>query len=126
MRSVTWPTRIAALLQLLLLLPPLASGSVCISRDGAGRLEPGFCACMSLPRSASEAAIAPTGTEECGPCRDEMFSALRNPVPSAPRMMMTASALVTPRASAVADPVTGPRAVRAGEPPGTRLPILRC
>ena len=126
MRSVTWPTRLVALLQLLLLLPPLAGGSVCISLDGTGRLEPGPCACMVVLRCTSEATIGATGTEACGPCRDEVFSAWRSTVPPPPSAMMTALAFVPARVCAVAAPVIESPAFWAGDPPGTHLPILRC
>jgi len=121
-----WPTRLLALLQLLIILPPLASGSVCISTDGIERLEPGGCACMALPTCESETVMGVAGTDECGPCRDEVFTALRSTVPPTCSALTTALPLVTPCVAAVAAPVVGPLLFWAGEPPGRRLPILRC
>lgn len=126
MRAPKWPTRFLALFQLLLVLPSLASSSVCISADGLERLEPGFCACMALPTCGSEAALGATGAAECGPCRDEVFTAriTVSPAYSAP---IAALPLLAPHvSSAAAAPVVGPRLFWAGEPPGRRLPILRC
>jgi hypothetical protein len=126
MRAPKWSTRGLAFLQLLLVLPPLASGSICISADGIGRLESGFCACMAQPTGGSEAALGVTGTAECGPCQDHLFMALRNTVPPAGSALMPAPPLVTPGAAAAAAPTAVARCFWAGEPPGRRLPILRC
>jgi hypothetical protein len=126
MRAPKWPTRMLALLQLLIVMPPLASGSVCISADGVEKLEPGFCACMVLPTCDSEATIGATGTAECGPCRDEVFTALRSIAPAARGALTTALPLVTPYVAAVAAPLVGARRFWAGEPPGKHFPILRC
>ncbi len=121
-----WPTRLLALLQLLLVLPPLASGSVCISADGTERLEARFCACMLLPSSACEVVMNATGTAECGQCRDELFTALRGARPHAPAGLFVASPLATSCVVEAAGPVLGPHMFRVGEPPDRRLHILRC
>ena len=126
MRAPKWPTRLLALLQLLLVLPPLASGSVCSSADGIYRLEPGFCACVALVTRGSEMALGAAGTAECGPCRDHGLTALRSTVPPLCSALMPALPLVAPYATAVVAPVVGARFLWAGEPPGRRLPILRC
>jgi hypothetical protein len=126
MRAPKWPARLLALLQLLIVLPPLASGSVCISADGIEKLEPGFCACMALPACEFETVMGVTGTAECGPCRDEAFTALRSTPPPTCSTMMTAVPLVTSCVAGVAASVVEPRLFWAGEPPGRRLPILRC
>jgi hypothetical protein len=126
MSTPKWPTRMLALLQLLLVLPPLASGSVCISSDGMKKLELGFCACMALPACEAEAAMGATGTVDCGPCRDEVFTVLRSTVSPARNALTTALPHVAPCVAAVATPFVGARSFWAGEPPGKRLPILRC
>lgn len=118
--------RLLALLQVLIVMPPLAGGSVCISTDGVARLEPGFCACMELPARESAAAIGVAGTAQCGPCRDEVFTASCSTTPPTCTALMTSRPHVPSCEPAVAAPVVGRRLFWAGEPPGRRLPILRC
>jgi len=125
MRAPKWPTRFLALLQLLIILPVLVSGSVCISSDGIEKLEPGLCACMVLPTCESETVLGVTETAECGPCRDEVVTASRSTAPPSCSALMTALPLVTPCVAAAA-PAAVPHSYWAGEPPGKRHPILRC
>lgn len=82
MRHSNWRFRAFALLQLFLALPPMVSGSVCFSTDGSARPEFGLCVCDVAFVGTTEATIAAAGTAECGPCRDEAFSAMRS-VPQA-------------------------------------------
>src|SRR5437879_1974830 len=107
MRAPKWPTRLLALLQLLIVLPPLVGGSVCISADGIEKLEPGFCPCMALPTYESETVMGVPGTAECGPCRDEVFTALKGTVSPIPNPQLTAPQLVTPCVAVVTAPPGG-------------------
>ncbi len=126
MRTLIRRTKALGLLQLILVLPPLMSGSVCISMDGTERLEPGFCACIMAPAGTAETAIGAAEGAECGPCWDVAVHTLRTarvPFPYAPAM---ASSLALPGPAAIAPPSTRARVIWIGEPPGKRLSILRC
>ena len=99
---------------------------MCISADGVKRLESGFCLCMALPAWDAEVTLGATGTAECGPCRDEEIVAMKGATPQARGVVMTALPVLAPHvAMAVAHVVECP-SFWAGEPPGRRLPILRC
>jgi len=126
MRPVKWLGRLFALVQLLLIMPPLTSGSMCISADGVERLESECCPCMALPASGAEATLAGIGTTGCGPCRDEVFTALKGIAPSDRHVSMAPIPVLTPRVSAPVSHLLECPLFRAGEPPGSRLPILRC
>jgi len=126
MRPVNWPTRLAALLQLFLVVPSLTSGSVCISADGVERLESGCCPCMALPASGAEMTLGATGTAECGPCRDDVFTAMRGATPPACNLPMAALPVLAPHVAAAVARIVECPLFWAGEPPGRRLPILRC
>ena len=126
MRSLTRHIRILALVQLLLALPLMGSSSVCISLDGSGHAESGLCACILSPVTGVEESIGPAGSADCGPCRDVALGSLRSPTRMAdlaPAMICHSDlpALVAPIA---AMPVA--HRVGFGEPPGSRLRILRC
>jgi hypothetical protein len=126
MRPLTWPIRALALVQLLLALPLMASGSICIPLDGAGLPEPGFCVCTVASAAGVEESIDAVGADECGPCRDVAFRSLKSAgrvTPGAPTMIAF-SALpgltATSPLVAIADPAC------SSKPPGGRLSILRC
>jgi hypothetical protein len=126
MRHVKWLTRLVTLVQLLLVVPPVMSGSVCISADGVQRLESGCCTCIALPASGTEVTLGATGTAECGPCRDEVFSAVKGVTPQTGSVPMAAPLVLTPCLPAAVSRVAERPGCSAGEPPGKRLPILRC
>ena len=126
MRAPKWPARSLAVLQLLVVLPMLASGSVCTTADGHRRLEPALCECMALPTGGSEAALGATGAVECGPCRDEACGAPRCAVPPAHGAPMAVLPRLARDVAAAAAPVLGARSFWDGEPPGRRFRILRC
>jgi len=118
--------RILSLIQLMLLLPPMVSGSICISADGSGGWDLGFCACTLPFVGITEAAIGMAGVADCGPCRDEAFSALRSSRPTSPCSLGAASPATTQCVTDVTPSIIGTEVFWAGEPPGARLPILRC
>ena len=124
----TWrrSVRILSLLQLILVLPPMVSGSVCISANGSGGVELGFCACAALFPGMAETAIGTPGTPGCGPCRDEAFSALRVARPASAQAPLLASPLAPSCLIVLASPIAEQRVFYLGVPPGSRLPILRC
>jgi hypothetical protein len=126
MSSPSWRFRILAWLQLVLVLPPMVSGTLCISADGGARSEFGFCACTVPFVGTAEAAIGMPGTSDCGPCRDETFSALRGAHPSAPHASAPTSPCTVSCLAAVAPRIADAQVFWVGEPPGRRLPILRC
>jgi hypothetical protein len=126
MRHSTWQFRAFALLQLLLALPPMVSGSVCFSTDGSARPEFGLCACDVPFVGTTEATIASAGAVDCGPCRDEVFSAIRTVLRDGPRAPMP-SLLRTALCVTVAAPAApSPGRMGLGQPPGERPFILRC
>ena len=125
MRTPSWRAKTLALLQLILVLPPLASGSICISMDGIQRLEQGFCACTMASAGTAETAINAAPGAECGPCRDVAFSTLMTAQPPAPCAPGLAQPFL-PNLAAFAPAVAHARKIWVGEPPGERLPILRC
>jgi hypothetical protein len=124
MNAPRWRIPVLALFQLILILPPMMTGSICMPIDGAEGLELGFCACTRVSLGPVEATIQPTDQAACGPCRDEAFSPLRGRphVPSAPAQAFPS---VLPCAVAMAHSVGGTDPW-SGEPPGRLLPILRC
>jgi len=126
MSTPTPSVRILSLLLLILALPPMVSGSVCISASGSERSELGFCACATPFPGTGQTAIGTPGTPGCGPCRDEAFSALRRARPAAALAPLLASPTTTPRLIVPASSIAEPRTFRLGAPPGKRLPILRC
>ena len=126
MRTPALSARILSLLQLILVLPPMVSGSVCIPASGSESLELGFCACATPFQGTGETAIGTPGTPDCGPCRDEAFSALRAAPPAAAPVPLLASPIPASGPIVLASSVAEPPAFRLGAPPGRRLPILRC
>ena len=126
MRHSDWRFPALALLQLLLALPPMVSGSTCFSTHGGARLEFGLCACDVPFIGTTDATIASAGVADCGPCRDEVFSAMRaapQAAPEAPMLLPLSTALcvnVTERS------LPSLRLTWLGQPPGERLSILRC
>jgi hypothetical protein len=126
MSALSWRVRILALLQLVLVLPPMLSGSICISADGGERSELGFCACAALFVGTAEATICTPGTAGCGPCRDETFNAMRGAHPSSPYAQVPTSAFTESYLAVVAPRIAAAKVIWVGEPPGMRLPILRC
>ena len=124
MRAHCWPVRTLALIQMLLALPLLVSGSICMPVDGCDGSELGFCACTLPSAGDAEAVIGAPGTADCGPCRDQAFHATRCDRPPAPGPPALAP-VGPPVAVAGAHPV-GARGPWAGDPPGRLLPILRC
>ena len=121
-----WHVRIIALLQLVVVLPSMVSGSICIASDGSMRPEFGYCACAGVGLGTAEATIGAAGTPDCGPCRDQAFSAVRGGRPFATYMPVTASPFMASSPVALASPIAESQVFWVGEPPGTRLPILRC
>ena len=126
MTAQSWRVRILALLQVVLVLPPMVSGSICISADGGARSELGFCACAVPFVGNAEATIGTPGTADCGPCRDETFNAMRGAHHSAPYAPAPTSAFTESCLAAIAPRVADAPVFWVGEPPGRRLPILRC
>ncbi len=125
MSAPRWRIRVLALLELVLILPPMITGSVCVPMDGTEGLELGFCACTMVSLGAVEATIQPTDPPACGPCRDEAFSPLRSMGPHVPSAPAPASPSILPCVVAIARSIGGTD-IWAGEPPGRLLPILRC
>jgi hypothetical protein len=126
MRPVKRLTRLLALVQLFLVVPPVMSGSVCISADGVQRLESGCCTCIASSTCGTDVTLGATGTAECGPCRDELFTALKGVTPQTGSVTMAAHLVLTPCLSPSVSRVPERPRCSAGEPPGKRLPILRC
>lgn len=126
MKHSNWRLRAFALLQLILALPLVLSGSLCFSTDGSVRPEFGVCDCAVPVAGTSEASIGAADTPDCGPCRDEAFSAMRSARPAAPDAPMPSSFHAALCQIVAAVPVLGPRANELSQPPGERLPILRC
>jgi len=126
MRPVKWLTRLLALVQLFLVVPPVMSGSVCISADGVQRLESGCCTCIASFTCGTDVTLGATGTAECGPCRDVVFTAVKGVTPRTVSVPMAAPLVLTPCVPAAVSRVAECRRCSAGEPPGRRLPILRC
>lgn len=126
MKTPSWRTKTLALLQLILVLPPLASGSICMSMAGAQRLEPGLCACTMVSTGTAEMSISAAPGADCGPCWDVAFNALKSAQAPAPLALGLAQPFALPNLAAFAPPVAGARTIWVGEPPGMRLPILRC
>lgn len=125
MRPLIWQIRVLALLQLLVVSPSMASGSVCIPKDATAKSEPGFCVCAIASVAMAEAAIRPAEEAACGPCRDEAFRSLKSsrfPAPGAPVPIFLFTSLCLANAPSNADA----QAIWLGEPPGRRLRILRC
>jgi hypothetical protein len=118
--------RTLALLQVILLLPPLVGGSICISADGCLRPELGVCGCTVPLADDAETAIGASDASDCGLCRDESFRALRNTLPTAPCSPAVACAPTFLCVARTAAPNMGSGPRWAAEPPGTRLPVLRC
>ena len=126
MTAPSWRVRILALLQIVLVVPPMVSGSICISADGGARSELGFCACAVPFVGTAEATIGTPGTADCGPCRDETVNAMRGGHLPAPYAAVPTSAFTESCLVAIAPRVADAPVFRVGEPPGKRLPILRC
>ena len=126
MSAPRWHVRIIALLQLVVVLPSMVSGSICISSDGRMGPEFGYCACTGAGLGTAEATIGAAGTPDCGPCRDQAFSAVRGGRPSSTYIPVTASPLLASSPVVLASPIAESQVFWVGEPPGTRLPILRC
>ncbi len=122
----SWRVRVLVLLQLILVLPPMVSGSICISSDGSERPELGHCACAWVGVGTAAAAIGTPGTPDCGPCRDEAFSAVRSARTFAAHAPVSASQFTASCLVVLAPLVAETQVFWVGEPPGTRLPILRC
>ena len=118
--------RILALVQLSLVLPTMVCGSICMSSDGSERLELGYCECAMPVVGTADAVIGVPGTPECGPCRDEAFSAVRMSRPSADYAPASAASSSTSCVVVLASPIAEARVFWTGEPTGFRLPILRC
>ena len=126
MRPLPWQTRFLALVQLLLVLPGMVSGSVCIPTGRTGEPEVGFCGCTATFGARLEASIALVTAGGCGPCRDEVFRSLRSTRPAFPLAPAPTSLSALTCMAALPPPIAGACLVRLGEPPGRRLPVLRC
>ena len=126
MSTSRWLARAVSLLQLVVVLPPMVSGSVCISANGSAEAELGFCACEAPFPGMTETAFAVPRTPECGPCRDEAFSALRVARAAAIQAPLLESPFAASDLIALASPVPEPPAWYLRDHPGNRLPILRC
>lgn len=118
--------RVAASLQLGLLVPALIGGSVCIPADGSERPEFGICVCTVPFLSVDDTAVGVAGIADCGPCRDEEFSALRSQRPAPPSAPPPASTLTFLGVLDVPTRIVGTAGGRTGEPPDRRLVVLRC
>ena len=125
MKHPNWRLRAFALLQLFLVLPPIVSGSICFSTDGSARPEFGLCACDVPLVGTTEATIATAGTADCGPCRDEAFSAMRTAPQAAPQAPMPSIFTTASCVGVARQPMPSPQ-LWLGQPPGERLSILRC
>jgi len=122
----SWHMRILAMLQLALVLPPMVSGSICIPLDRSERPELGYCVCAISVVWTAEAAIGTPGTPGCGPCRDQLFSAVRVARPATTHAQVAASPFTASCLAVLAPPLAESQVFWAGEPPGARLPVLRC
>ena len=118
--------RILTLLQMILVLPPMVSGSICISSDGTVRPELGYCACAVLPVCTDGVEIGTPSTPECGPCRDEAFSAVRSARASEVHAPVPATPLATSCRTVLSPRIADSQVFWIGQPSGGRLPILRC
>lgn len=126
MRHSNWQLRAFALLQLILALPPMVSGSICFSTDGSVGPEFGPCVCTVSFAGTTAATFGTTDAADCGACRDEELSAMwsaRQAAPHAPMASIIRTALCL---AVTARPVPGTRLVSLSHPPGERLSILRC
>lgn len=74
--------RWAALVSIMLLLPPTWAGSICLREDRPGSFELD-CACTHLPAMGGTGAIALPNPDDCGPCRDVRIIALSGRLPNA-------------------------------------------
>ena len=66
----------AALLQAILLLPPMLVGSVCLRDGEAVTLEFEGCACLSSLTATTTPVLAEPSSPECGSCTDFVVTAL--------------------------------------------------
>jgi hypothetical protein len=126
MRPLAWPMRALALVQLLLALPLMASGSVCIPLDGVGLPEPGLCVCTVASAAGVEVSIGAVGADGCGPCRDVALRSLKSAgrvTPGAPTMIALPA---LPGLASTSPLVAIAHPACSGKPPGGRLSILRC
>ena len=110
----------------LLFLPIALSGSICLSEQGGMSLEFTPCACAAASGGTSTA-VSLEASPECGPCHDYSISLLASGVPHS----LPAPGPVAPFRSDYENAATGILALvgpiaQPAEPPGNRLPILRC
>ena len=119
--------RWAVFLQTLLLFPTVAAGSICVPDGGAAAIELGVCACMVCHHDVGSPSLGVAGHAECGPCEDQNLtppSHSRSLNSSAPPVLIfrTACRAAVP----VRSVLTTASRLLVGEPPGERLPVLRC
>ena len=126
MNAPSWRVRVLTLLQLILVSPPMVGGSICISADGGQSPELGFCACTVPFAGTADATIGTPGAADCGPCRDESFSALKGAHASVPQAPAPSTPCMESCLVASGPRIADGQAFWVGEPPGRRLPILRC
>ena len=81
--------------QVLVLLPVALAGSICIRACGEASLEFGACACSPDP-GASAASWTAADEEACGPCRDEVLTAVRGPRVATPEPAVLFAGAVSP------------------------------
>jgi hypothetical protein len=86
----------------------------------------GLCACATPFLGTAETTIGTPGTPGCGPCRDEVFSALRVTRPAAAQAPLLDSPFALSCLIVLASPIAEPPVFCFDDPPGKRLPILRC
>ena len=118
--------RLAALLQMIVLLPPMLAGSICLRDEKVATLE-FWCACTNLPEPGTMTAISTPTSPECGPCRDLIIAALAGSRVIAPGMQPGGDIQAPsnhPEMDQVALCPSGPR--HSGDPPRRPPSVLRC
>ena len=118
--------RVLAALQLLLALPTMAGGTICVSTEGRISLELGFCSCDDSSVTTVPLSIGAGETTGCGPCSDQALTAMRSSRPMASVAAPATSGCAADRVFDVTPRVAGVQPRLMGQPPGVSRPILRC
>jgi hypothetical protein len=129
MTAHSWLRRLGWLriLPAFLLLPTMVVGSICVPATGAPTLELGICVCMQSLIGSATPGLGGEESSECGPCRDESVSVVRNSRSTLPLCPPLAAHLVTLMESAELPHAKTTLGVRSSEePPGKRPSVLRC
>lgn len=116
-----------ALVQAIVLLPPMIAGSFCQRVDGVPGVELGVCVCAVVSAGAEEPILASPDTPECGPCHDQAIRALTRSRSSGNTqpLELVLIPIQAARTPALGSRGSAPEPTR-GDLPGTPLSILRC